>query len=295
MLFDSSDRILVRGASGWLGRELLAILIANSIPFLPIGSARKTINVGTKVVGIFEDNFSMAADFQPNWFFDFAHLTKDKESIFSTTDFLNINQRINEAGLEYLRLSSLRWAVFTSSGAAVKSEANPYFDSAYAASKRHLENLVWSAAKEFDGEIAIIRPWSISGVHVQRPLEYALTNLALQATSGKVIINSPQRVFRRFTAAEDLLNVLVLKMRKTGGGFTLDSGGEKVSLDSLAQKFAEEFGAEFVEPRYELGNNSYFSSNEYWIDACSSISFSPMGTAEQVRQISNAIKKGLIV
>lgn len=295
MLFDgSTDRVLVRGASGWLGRELIAILLDNSVPFLPIGSANKTINFGPKVVEIFEDDFNRSADFQPNWLFDFAHLTKDKETSFSVSDFLNMNLRINQVGLEYLKLASLNYAVFTSSGAAVTSEANPYFGSPYAESKRHMEELVWSSAKEFRGEVAVMRPWSITGIHVQRPLDYAFSNLALQANSGKILINSPQRVFRRFTAVQDLLSVMVLKLRKTGGGFTLDSGGEKVSLDHLAKIMAEEFSAEFIEPNYQEGSNSYFSSNESWLDSCRVLSFTPVGVTQQVKQVTNAIRIGLI-
>lgn len=286
MLFDpASDRVLIRGANGWLGRELIALIAGSRVPFLAIGSTSKTISVGSTSVVVQQDDLALAKDFEPNWFFDFAHLTREKEHNHTKHSYLEANLQINLRGLQFLSLASLEFAIFTSSGAAVRQAANPYIDSWYSISKVRLEELVWSAARSFKGETAIIRPWSITGLHVQRPLDYAFSNLATQTKSGIVQITSDRPVFRRYVFAKELIALAANKMRIGGGGFVLDSGGDLVSLEQVAELFSAETKSVLMEPNYTspASPNRYYSTNESWLEACASTNFMPGSLRDQVR------------
>jgi nucleoside-diphosphate-sugar epimerase len=256
--------------------------LKRQVPYLALGSTSSSYNLGTNEIKVFSDSLSVARQFRPNWFFDFAHMTMDRQANFDPPDFLEINKRINEMGLSYLSIPEIKYAVFTSSGAAVRSDANPYFDTPYGQSKRVQEQLVLDQSSKFPVRVAILRPWSVTGTFCQRPLDYAFSNIATQALQSRIVLKNAGPVIRRYISVSDFLTVGSELLIGKNENLFLDSGGDLVSLHELAKIFSQLTGAEIAKITHQEKNaNYYFSSNEQWLRAVSEVDFKPMSIIDQ--------------
>jgi nucleoside-diphosphate-sugar epimerase len=191
-----------------------------------------------------------------------------------------INRAQQLAGLE-----TVRKFVAVSSGAA-----KPYFDSRngitkedpYGALKADYERRLTENSREVATKVVVCRPYSLSGRYARSRSSYALFNIIDQAkTTESVFLESTKLVFRRYTDAEEFL---ALSLASRPGGVPLESGGELIELETLAEKVIAELSLSCtIRPRKISGlPDTYHSDNRSFELACAQVGFTPSSLSEQI-------------
>ncbi len=212
------------------------------------------------------------ADFAPTVVLDCAFLTRDRVAELSLDEYISANRTLTDRLLHATRLPGVRLVLTVSSGAAVYPKdalTAPIEDNPYGYLKREAEIRMNEAAAETDAVPVVVRAWSISGAHVQKPEGYALGSMIRDAAAGSIRIMARRPVFRRFVLAEELL---AIGLAEGGvGPATVDSGGELVEMAELAARVASVIRPDTVISRGEVkpGNpDRYHSDGQDWEMRC---------------------------
>jgi len=234
-----SDRMLITGASGWLGRTALDLLAPLGLPTLALASRPRTIRVGDCEVQCRTWDDREVAAFAPTIVLDCAFLTRDRVAGMPLDEYVAKNRALTERLVFATKLPDVRLALTVSSGAAVHpcdALDGTVEDNPYGYLKREAEHRLAEAAASSGAVPIVLRAWSISGAHVQMPDSYALSSMIRAARSGAIRITARRKVFRRYVLAEELL---ALGIAEGGvGPATIDSGGPLVEMAELAAHVA---------------------------------------------------------
>lgn len=281
------DRVLVTGASGWLGRTALDLLAPLDLPTLALASRARLIRVGDREIECRVWDDREVAAFAPTVVLDCAFLTRDRVADMALEEYVAANRSLTERLVHAALLPSVRLALTVSSGAAVYPrdaldhpiEVNPY---GYL--KREAEQRLTDAAGESGAVPVVVRAWSISGAHVQKPQGYALGSMIRDADAGAIRITARHQVFRRYVLAEELL---ALGIAEGGvGPATIDSGGELVEMAELAARVARVVRPDAVISRDEVDPRSpdrYHSDGQDWEKRCQSWALSSESLDSQIK------------
>ncbi len=267
-----NDRILVTGASGWLGRTALDLLAPLGLPTLALASRARTIRVAECELECRAWDERAVAAFAPTVVLDCAFLTRDRVADMPLGEYVAANRALTERLLYATRLPGVRLALMVSSGAAVHPHDaldGPIQDNPYGYLKREAEHRLAQAAAQRGVVPVVVRAWSISGAHVQKPQGYALGSMIRDADSGAIRITARRPVFRRYVLAEELL---ALGIAEGGTGpATIDSGGELVEMAELAARIAAVVRPDAVISRDEVDTRDpdrYHSDGQDWERRC---------------------------
>jgi nucleoside-diphosphate-sugar epimerase len=280
-------RLIITGASGWFGRTLVDQLIKAGVPFLCIGSHRRAEAFSGKQIEIFAYDDAEVLDFSPTAIVDFAFLTRDKTGVMSPQDYEETNRRLTDQALTLARIDSVKALVTTSSGASVHGVVDSYSQLKREAEEKFLDETV-----KLDKSWVNIRPWSVSGPFIRNITGYAFSRFVHDAVFlGKISIESPHMVFRRYVDVGDLVSVAMqLALSGTFTG-TIDSGGELVELEQLAHRIFEVIQ---VEPRIEVSRNKrqsvddYFTRSAQWERVCRNLGYEPLGLDSQIKGLAKS-------
>ncbi|WP_232065468.1 NAD-dependent epimerase/dehydratase family protein [Mycobacterium shinjukuense] len=263
-----NDRVLVTGASGWLGRTALDLLAPLGLPTLALASRARVIRVGDCEIECRVWDDREVAAFAPTVVLDCAFLTRDRVGDMPLPDYVAANRALTERLVYATRLPGVRLALTVSSGAAVYPRDaldGPIEDNPYGYLKREAEHRLTQAAAESGAVPVVVRAWSISGAHVQKPQGYALGSMIRDADAGAIRITARRPVFRRYVLAEELL---ALGMAEGGvGPATVDSGGELVEMAELAARVTQVVRPDAVISRDEVDPGDpdrYHSDGQDW-------------------------------
>jgi nucleoside-diphosphate-sugar epimerase len=266
------DRVLVIGASGWLGRTALDLLAPLGLPTLPLASRARIIRVGEREIECRVWDEGELAAFAPTVVLDCAFLTRDRVTDMPLDEYLSANRSLTERLLYATRLPDVRLALTVSSGAAVHPHDaldGPIEDNPYGYLKREAEHRLAQAAAESGAVPVVVRAWSISGAHVQKPQNYALGSMIRAADSGAIRITARRPVFRRYVLAEELLALGIAE--GSVGPATIESGGELVEMAELAARIAAVVRPDAVISRDEFDPRDpdrYHSDGQDWERRC---------------------------
>ncbi|MDH6247879.1 NAD-dependent epimerase/dehydratase family protein [Mycobacterium sp. OTB74] len=268
----SNDRVLITGASGWLGRTALDLLAPLCLPTLALASRARMIRVGDREIEcrVWDDREVVA--FAPTVVLDCAFLTRGRVAEMPPGEYVATNRALTERLVHATQLPGVRLALTVSSGAAVHPhdaldgliEDNPY---GYL--KREAEYRLADAAAETGAVPVVLRAWSISGAHVQEPQGYALGSMIRDADAGAIRIMARRPVFRRYVLAEELLAVGIAEGGV--GPATIDSGGELVEMAGLAARIVAVVRPDAVISRGEVDPGDpdrYHSDGQDWERRC---------------------------
>jgi nucleoside-diphosphate-sugar epimerase len=141
-----------------------------------------------------------------------------------------------------MKLANPKKIILISSGVVSKYlEDNGPLDP-YTRIKLLEEKLFNEFSQETNSKLIILRLWGATGALMTEPLKYAIGNLIHQAeTTNQIIINSKAEVFRRYTDATQIFEVLIRAIQ-IDYCRTLNSGGVMVEIGSLAQHISEYYG-----------------------------------------------------
>jgi len=273
----SHDRVLILGASGWLGRTFLD-LIPPEIETLAIASwPRKDIITWDK---------ERVQTFSPTVVANFAFLTPDQLAIYGTKKYVMINTELSQRFLSCASMSTVRASLTISSGAA-KTEPNSPYGSLKLREERQALDLI-----QAERSVVVARAYSVSGVHVRNPHQYAFSDLITQAIRGKVHVSATSPVVRRYVDAGDYLRTCTTLLLAGQSG-VIDSGGEVTEINQLAEKIVAS-----VNPAASITRASsvtevpsiYASDNSSWQISYQKIGLTPLTLDEQIRLTSDALR-----
>jgi nucleoside-diphosphate-sugar epimerase len=267
-----NDRVLITGASGWLGRTALDLLAPLGLPTLALAGRARIIRVADCEIECREWNERVVAAFAPTVVLDCAFLTRDRVTGMPLDEYIALNRALTERLVYATQLPGVRLALTVSSGAAVHPHdalEGPIEDNPYGYLKREAEHRLVQAAAGSAAVPVVARAWSVSGAHVQKPQGYALGSMIRDANSGAIRITARRPVFRRYVLAEELLAVGIAE--GTVGPATIDSGGELLEVAELASRIAAVVRPNAVISRDEVDPRNpdrYHSDGRDWEKRC---------------------------
>jgi nucleoside-diphosphate-sugar epimerase len=280
-------RFLITGASGWFGRTLVDQLIEADIPFVCLGSRNRQEVFSGRPIDILTYDDVQGLGFAPTVLADFAFLTRDKTGVLPPGEYAETNRRLTNQAISLARIDSVQTILTTSSGATVHGMSDSY------------SQLKLEAEEKFGHEIAglykswvNIRAWSVSGPFVRNFSGYAFSRFVYEAIfKGRISIESPHLVFRRYVDVGDLISVAL--QLALGGGYsgTIDSGGELLELENLAHRI---FGVLQMDPKIDVNRTSpeivddYFSRSAQWEFVCRDLGYKPLDLDGQIERLTTS-------
>jgi nucleoside-diphosphate-sugar epimerase len=293
-LFNSSlrsrDRVLILGASGWFGRTALALLGERAANCLLIASNTRVIEFGNVSYSLNAWSEALIEEFEPTVVLDFAFLTKDAIPLLGMSAY---EQQLNLLVRRLLRIAEMPSVerILTVSSGAARHQLEASGNDPYGDKKRDVEGSLREVAQR-GLQVSVARAWSLSGGFVTKPRNYAFSDFLHNALhTGVIVVESRQKVYRRYCAVEDLL-ALTLAHSSTEAFYDLDSGGELLELGELATLVATqvpESRVVFAYPnRGDEGASRYYSSGEQWSHLVSSLGYPDLGLERQIENVLRA-------
>jgi nucleoside-diphosphate-sugar epimerase len=243
-----SNRVVVTGAGGWLGREFLEVLARHYSPAILqncvvcLGSSTRTIILSTGTPIQIHAMSTFLPEGEISGFVHLAFQTRDKVSVLGHSDYCFSNLQITSRAIQLIENMVPKWIATVSSGAILLGPGGPLENDVslnpYGFAKRIEETLLQSVATSIGANLAIARLWSAMGKFMPPNPAYAISDFITSGLQGKEItVLASNRVWRRYVDAGELMNVLTSAAeRQTLTVF--DSGGDLIELGELAKLVA---------------------------------------------------------
>lgn len=249
----SSDaRIVITGASGWIGKATLELLYNTLGPgdfakrVFAFGSAPRTIDFGAGSIEQRPLIAMLALHSAPTLVLHLAFLTKDKVAGMDEEEYRRLNQILSRTVLESLDMIGAT-AVFVASSGAAEFADDPDASPAmrlYGSLKKADEDVFAQWAEESGTRAVMARIFALSGPHINKHDTYALASFIRDALTGKAIsIRSDCPVFRSYVAIRELMSVAFAAMLDEGRGVVrFSTGGERLEMQRIAEIVSETVG-----------------------------------------------------
>ncbi len=256
------QRVVITGANGWLGRELIARLECLGPDVEVLAITRQVLDPSfRKRQGV--TSYTWDLDFTRNWqpttFVHLAAVTKEYFHHANHDQLLEINSGLTQSALEIAELDSVERVVLASSGAAVMQLDHPY------GIHKAREEAAFKESCDTNGKNLIVsRIWSVSGKHCTKRnllLFFDLIDQA-QGPSEAIVIASRKKVLRRYVDGGEFLE-LCLRVACASRSATIDSEGELIEAYDLANLIQRSLGTSkvIVRPANNMGRDAYFSKS----------------------------------
>ena len=251
----NTSKVLVTGATGWLGRETVARVLEGKFEGITQSDLLLASSNGRDLeldsLGVYPtvalENLNHRES--TNSLEGLAHLafiTKDKTTQYSFSEYVAKNIELISAACEIIERDKPKWVVVVSSGAIIDRATleieNNVVRNPYGFCKRIEEALIAESARKVGANIVIGRLWGATGLYMPVKRAYAISDFIESAKeSGAIRINSGGDVIRRYCDAGDFMEVLV-RSAIQGHTTTLDSGGSIIEVGELAKLISARLG-----------------------------------------------------
>lgn len=252
-LNQSDSKIVVFGATGWLGRECLALIrkylkIDINSRFTLVASKSNMIEIGDsklKVIALEDFPIKTKCDLV----FDFSFITQEKMKKMGEKEYVLQNTKLTQRIRNYIAQVQPSNVYYASSGAAdpnFLAKTKNTSKKVYGELKREAEFQLEQICSQINSQLLINRIWSITGTQMLEPHKYAIGDFVTQALNNKkIVINSSDQILRSYIDAADLLDTCFNYLLDGNSGL-LNSGGYLVSLLELASYVSKEFNTNEV-------------------------------------------------
>lgn len=291
-------RIVVIGASGWIGRTAIEALYGALGPeafrerVICFGSSARTLSLvnGEPVPQAPLANLGNLSAW-PSLVLHLAFLTKDKVGGMPEVDYLANNQLISNtvaAALE--QIGADRLFVASSGAAAFANNASAAPDlRLYGRLKKADEDRFAEWADAASGRRAAIgRLYAVSGPFINKPETYALSDFILAALAGRPVqVHAPNAVYRSYVAVREVLSVVfaLLLGEANNSRMRFDTGGEALEMGALAAEVVRVLGgrAERAKPTGDR-ENRYVGDHRRWLELLTALGLQHMPIELQIAE-----------
>jgi nucleoside-diphosphate-sugar epimerase len=298
------DRVVVTGASGWMGRSIIEELLTADPTLkdgrlLALGSHPRPVTLlDERVIEIRDWDLTEVTDWSPTVAIHLACLTIDRLTGLADdtarAEYIATNERLAQMGRDLIGVQALRSFLFASSGAATTAEAGPASSAhPYAVAKMREEQTYRAAGLERGLPVLGARLWSVSGPHCQRPRSYAFSDMIVQSLStGRITIHATGAVTRRYVDAGEFL-AACLAVNLGGRSGIIDSAGPLVELRELGAKMCEVLGGEVAStvPDPDAPVNSYVADPAGMAELAESLNIAFTDLHGQIRRTAAGFAK----
>jgi nucleoside-diphosphate-sugar epimerase len=232
-------KVLITGASGWLGRETLCLLqncLGNigSPNFVLAASTNKRIQVHNNTYDVQAlDTISKKARF--DLILHYAFSTQEKLNILGKDKYFKMNRDLTNSIFDLVDSNNSAKILMLSSGTAsfVRSDSNSSESKyLYGELKKELEQTI-------SGPNSLaLRVWSTTGHHLGNDPRYAITEFIDRALSQRPI-EIQLNLLRTYVDSQTMIHT-ALNYLLAGGFGIINSGGIQIDLVSLAEKIIQD-------------------------------------------------------
>jgi len=248
----SNARIVITGASGWIGKATLELLY-NTLGagdfakrVFAFGSAPRTIDFGAGTIEQRPLIAMLALPSAPTLVLHLAFLTKDKVAGMAEDEYSRLNRVLSRTVLESLDMIGAT-ALFVASSGAAEFADDPNASPAmrlYGSLKKADEDMFARWAEERGARAVIARIFALSGPHINKHDTYALASFIGDALAGRPIsIRADFRVYRSYVAIRELMSVVFAAMLEGGANVVrFSTGGERIEMQRIAEIVSQTVG-----------------------------------------------------
>ena len=294
VLPSSHERIVITGASGWIGRATLELLYNTLGPgdfakrVFAFGSASRTVDFGAGTIEQRPLIAMLALPSAPTLVLHLAFLTKDKVAGMDEDEYRRLNRVLSRTVLESLDMIGAT-AVFVASSGAAEFADDPAALSAmrlYGSLKKADESAFARWAEERGRRAVIARIFAVSGPHINKHDTYALASFISDALAGRPIsIHADFPVYRSYVAIRELMSLVFAALPDDGAGVVrFSTGGERLEMQRIAEIVSETLGPVAVERPSLRGDpiDEYVGDNVAYERLLSSYRIEHLPFAQQV-------------
>jgi len=252
----SAARIVVTGASGWIGRATLELLYntlgqqAFDDRVVAFGSARRTIDFGANRIEQRRLTTIATLPCVPTQVLHFAFVTKDRVSGMDEAAYRRTNQVIRSTVLEALDMIGAT-AIFVASSGAAEFVDDPTASPSmrlYGSLKKADEDAFANWAEVRGRRAVIARIFALSGPHINKHDNYALASFIREAMAGRnIAISSDFPVYRSYVAVRELMSLVFATLDSPTGVLRFSTGGERLELQDIADVVSNLLGCVSIE------------------------------------------------
>ena len=293
---ENSSKVLITGATGWLGRETVARVLEGKLDGISKNDLLLASSNGRDLeldsLGVFATcalaEFSEAKSVASiGGLVHLAFITKDKTAEYSLSDYVAKNIELISAACKIIEREKPKWVVVVSSGAIIDRSTmeieNDVLRNPYGFCKRIEEALIAESARKVGANIVIGRLWGGTGLYMPIKRAYAISDFIESAKEKNAIsINSGGEVIRRYCDAGDFMEVLVRAALK-GETTTIDSGGSIIEVGELANLISARLGGiPITRSQTPTPLDDYYPRGSEFEDLAKSVGVQLHGIDEQV-------------
>ena len=270
-----NSKIVITGATGWLGSELSKILVEehnlSTRQLHCISTTNRKVKIGknTFTTITFRD-LDKIEDIVN--YYDFAFLSRHNIDSIGPNKYKEANEKIVMDSVNAINDLKPKNVVLASSGAVYKTGkiSENFSNSLYSDLKIFQEEKIQEACNKADSNLVTIRIFNLSGNGMPRNNSFALSQIISKALNNeKIFIKSDFHVNRSYCDITQLLRLLIL-VSNSGYSGTLDSSGVRIEIRALAEKVVNELKSlsEIYAPDVISGAlpDNYFSESKKYDD-----------------------------
>ena len=251
-LLDHGHKIVVTGATGWLGQTTLEMLVAafgrdfgNRV--IAIGSHEHvlTLSNGVRVQVIALEAARGAGVGESAILFHYAFLTKDKVPNHSAKDYSALNRKISETVRSWIEEGRIRGVMMPSSGAIYDCLHGDRRDShavPYGCLKLEDEETFSKSCRSVASRLAMPRVFNLSGPYINKFETYALSSIIVDVLHGGPIrLRADHLVLRSYVYVGDVIEICVRWLLQENDQLKIifdTVGQEVVEVGDLARRVA---------------------------------------------------------
>jgi nucleoside-diphosphate-sugar epimerase len=238
-----NERILVSGASGWLGKNLIELILDlndGEIPesVLLTAASSRTIELSqNRKVKVVRWDREAIQEFAPTTFINLAFLTRDRLLTIPVDQYIQTNLSIIDNAIWALSLPSINLVLSTSSGvASAISNVDDFQIDPYGKLKKHEELVLLEKADELKKKLLILRVWTVSGKYIKPGDLLIIQSIISAALANKDFeISSNSLTYRTYIHTYEMFGLALVGLLNGKTGI-INSGGIKVEIADLAQR-----------------------------------------------------------
>lgn len=231
-----TDRIVVSGGSGWMGRELLRRLSLShpTVATLLLGQHERAIEVNGRRYHVERWEPARVRSWSPTVFVHLAFTTREHLDTMPASRYQWEHADLLRKAQDLICTADLRAFVYASSGASLRPATDLY------AKLKATDEELFRGIADARGLPAVIgRIWAVSGIECTKPTCFAFFDVLRQAAQEPVIhLKANHEVWRSYADAGEFLEACIAGACLGYSG-TMNSWGKAVELQTIAETALE--------------------------------------------------------